>query len=115
VKSPPLPEPLPENPMNRTARLRPELQSLADRLPVILSVRLQAPEVVSRFFFPITQRTLERESEWPLPRHYINGLVCVTTIELLCLADQKLRAAGVVLPNYDHEEPATAPVAEAAA
>ena len=65
MKSPPLPEPLPDNPMNRTAKLPPALQSLADRLPAILSVRVQAPDLVTRFFFPITQRPLERASEWP--------------------------------------------------
>jgi hypothetical protein len=98
-------------PMNRTIRLRPELQALADRLPAFVTLHYQAPEIVNRFLFTVSKRTLER---WPMPRWKLNGLAHVSTIELLTVADGIIREAGFVLPNY--EEPATtAPVAEAAA
>jgi hypothetical protein len=93
LKHPPfLPDASLVNPMNQTPKLRPELQTLADRLPGVLTLYEQAPAVVTRYFFPVSKKTLARRHLWPLPRKVLNGLVCVSTIELLLMADAKLAA-----------------------
>jgi hypothetical protein len=43
-------------------------QAIAAQLPKVLAMRVQAAEVANKFFFPTGDRSLERESEWPLPR-----------------------------------------------
>ncbi|WP_198374978.1 hypothetical protein [Neoroseomonas rubea] len=47
-------------------------------------------ELVTRFFFPVSPRSLE---VWPVAWRHVNGRALVATTELLALAAQKLAAA----------------------
>jgi hypothetical protein len=55
--------------------------------------RATAAAVVTRHFFPISSRTLER---WPLPTRIVNGKAVIETAELLAVAQSKLDAAPLV-------------------
>jgi hypothetical protein len=52
--------------------------------------RRAGAELVTRFFFPVSARTLE---VWPLTWRHVNGKAVVATAELFALADAKLSAA----------------------
>jgi hypothetical protein len=55
-------------------------------LPVRLDRRMAA-RVISRRFFPISHRTLER---WPLTWRRLNGRALVDTVELLAEAQRRV-------------------------
>jgi len=65
--------------------------NIAD-LPVRLD-RRTAAAVITRFFFPISPRTLE---VWPVNWRLVNGRALAETSELLSLAAAKLAAAASV-------------------
>jgi hypothetical protein len=52
--------------------------------------RRSGADIVTRHFFPINSRTLER---WPLTWRMVNGRGVCETSELLALAQEKLDAA----------------------
>ncbi len=55
----------------------------------------RAAVVVTRYFFPVSYRTLER---WPLSTRLVNGKAIIETADLLAVAQAKLDAAPIV-PN----------------
>jgi hypothetical protein len=61
-------------------------------LPRRLDRRLAA-QVVSKHFFPVSPRTLER---WPLTWRRINGRALADTAELLAEAQRRVDAAPAV-------------------
>src|SRR5271155_1674615 len=61
-------------------------------LPVRVDRRLAA-ELVSRWFFPVSRRTLET---WPLSLQRVNGKATILTSELVELARAKLDAAPII-------------------
>jgi hypothetical protein len=56
--------------------------------------RDEAAAMLSRHFFPISKRTLER---WPLAIRRVNGRALYETEELIALAQAKLDAAQPVM------------------
>jgi hypothetical protein len=62
----------------------------ADRVLPARVDRKVAAEIVTRFYFPISKRTLEA---WPLTWRHLNGKAICETDELLAEAQSKLDAA----------------------
>jgi hypothetical protein len=52
--------------------------------------RRAGAELVTRFFFPVSPRSLE---VWPLVWRHVNGKAVVATAELFAVAEAKLSAA----------------------
>ena len=63
----------------------PDLSQLPARVD-----RKRGAELVTRFFFPVSHRTLER---WPLPVRHVNGKAVMETRDLLAMAAAELEAA----------------------
>jgi len=66
---------------------------LPDEVHALLPARLdrrRGAEIISKYFFPISARTLE---VWPLTWRRVNGRALVETNELLAYAQAKLSAA----------------------
>lgn len=61
-------------------------------LPVRVDRRAGA-ELVTRFYFPVSHRSLEA---WPLTWRRVNGKAVCDTAELFALAEAKLNAAPAV-------------------
>ncbi len=66
------------------------LGDAADRALPARVDRKVAAEIVTRFYFPISRRTLEA---WPLTWRHLNGKAICETDELLAEAQSKLDAA----------------------
>lgn len=63
-----------------------------EELPAYVD-RPYGAELITKFYFPISPRTLER---WPLETRRVNGRVVVSTRALLAEADQRFNAAPVI-------------------
>jgi hypothetical protein len=55
--------------------------------------RSTGAELVTRFFFPISSRSLEK---WPVNWRYVNGRALAETVELFAVARAKLDAAPLI-------------------
>jgi hypothetical protein len=55
--------------------------------------RNTAAELVTKFFFPVANRTLE---VWPITWRYVNGKAVCETAELFAVAQAKLDAAPLI-------------------
>lgn len=64
-------------------------RKVMNALPVRVNRKVGA-ELVSKFFMPVSHRTLEA---WPLTWRYGNGYALVETAELFAVARQKLESA----------------------
>lgn len=80
----------------------PELPSLPPRVD-----RKAGADLVTRHFFPISPRTLER---WPLTWRVVNGKAVCETAELFGLAQAKLDAAAPFRTFSGHRAGAAANV-----
>ena len=74
--------------LTRTAATIPDLAELPARVD-----RKRGAELVTKFYFPISHRTLER---WPLPVRHLNGKAVMETRDLLAMAASLLDAAPVL-------------------
>jgi hypothetical protein len=73
----------------------PELSELPVRVP-----RDKAAELVSRYFFEISPRTMER---WPITWRRLNGKAHCETAELFARAEAVLGAAPAVMGGRSRE------------
>src|SRR5690349_8143985 len=71
-----------------TAGAMPDLNTLPRRVD-----RRAAAELVSRFFFPVSYRSIEA---WPLATRLVNGKAVMETAELLAVAKAKFDAAPAI-------------------
>lgn len=69
------------------------ISRIEDAMPVRVC-RRTAAQIVTRKFFPISHRTLER---WPLKWKRVNGRALVETSDLLAEAQRRLDAASDIL------------------
>jgi hypothetical protein len=67
-------------------------------------------ELITRFFFPISKRSLER---WPLSWRHVNGKAICPTAELLAEAQRRFDAAPTI--RGGHRPRPDQPAAQAAA
>lgn len=72
----------------RTSAPDPLAELLAQYPPRL--TREQAAKAISRHFFPIKKRTLER---WPLPVTILNGKACLSAAEVFAEAQRRVDAA----------------------
>lgn len=63
-----------------------------DNLPVRMDRRMAA-SVISRFYFPVSHRTLET---WPVGWRIVNGRALAETDEILAFAARKLAMAPAI-------------------
>lgn len=80
-------------PMDATAALPPHVAKLLSDLPAHVTRRAGA-EIISRYLFPISGRTLER---WPMRFRLVNGKATVPLAELLAEAWRRHESAAVVI------------------
>jgi hypothetical protein len=59
--------------------------------------RRMAAQIVTRIFFPVSHRTLER---WPVTWRRINGRALVDTSELLAEAQRRLDEATAIIGGH---------------
>lgn len=70
-------------------------------LPAVVDRRGGA-DIVTRYFFPVSPRTLER---WPLAGRRVNGKLVFATADLIAHARAVLAAAPAIRGGHSHGSP----------